>query len=599
DSKAIESPKKEMQSLQIVQTPKQQQQEVGMSEPKTPLSPVRIDKGAATKQPQAQLQQSRQEQDKSDSPKEMLEEKSQFVTSVKSPNTASNTRHSLHICLFVYLFICQKVQFCIALAVASEWSTDELLSYLSDGAGATNHYQLKSVLSSLAQQANKDNMKKQGIRTVLNVLKQSSEDVAISMACCRAMSALCRSALCVDYPADQSGVHSLTAAIKNALQNPIFCYVAFMCVCNLTHHNPIHRALILDDSRGQEIVACILEGMHKFRYFEDVQKNYHCERLQIAACLALQNLAADTNGQKLIGEDGVEAVVGGLIAHAENAEVVDSALGTLINLCAWAPNGRAFIDEGGIECLHSLLDHDHASDKSKLEMIKILLNIANSPVHIQVIKVINTLAIRLGKSSQKLDLLHSLTQANWLEITGKQLDYLLDHELVSNSNKSVSSSSSQPREDNTTQIGECYKEFATMLSIAVQAGDDRLKQDIASHLLPCKMVAPCLHYPSPPLLYHSMAVFFHLCDKSELQTKLIQVGIIQCLFQYEWYKVPGLDDMALRLGCGTMIKLLADYSRHTQLWNIKLGESYIQNFIAWIAQNKPQLNNLGQAIHVL
>ncbi|ETO16735.1 Kelch motif family protein, partial [Reticulomyxa filosa] len=78
DSKAIESPKKEMQSLQIVQTPKQQQQEVGMSEPKTPLSPVRIDKGAATKQPQAQLQQSRQEQDKSDSPKEMLEEKSQF-----------------------------------------------------------------------------------------------------------------------------------------------------------------------------------------------------------------------------------------------------------------------------------------------------------------------------------------------------------------------------------------------------------------------------------------------------------------------------------------------------------------------------------------
>ena len=58
--------------------------------------------------------------------------------------------------------------------------------------------------------------------------------------------------------------------------------------------------------------------MHKFCYEEEVTKNVHCEKVQISACLALQNLAANKNG----AEGGVEAVLDGFIAHVEDNNVI-------------------------------------------------------------------------------------------------------------------------------------------------------------------------------------------------------------------------------------------------------------------------------------
>lgn len=49
----------------------------------------------------------------------------------------------------------------------------------------------------------------------------------------------------------------------------------------------------------------------------DYRRHHHCEKVQISACLALQNLAANARGRELIGNDGVEAVLDGFIAHVE------------------------------------------------------------------------------------------------------------------------------------------------------------------------------------------------------------------------------------------------------------------------------------------
>ena len=58
--------------------------------------------------------------------------------------------------------------------------------------------------------------------------------------------------------------------------------------------------------------------MTKFRYAEQEKQNELCSRVQIAACLALHNLAAKPRGQKMIGPDGVRAVLDALVAHVDD-----------------------------------------------------------------------------------------------------------------------------------------------------------------------------------------------------------------------------------------------------------------------------------------
>lgn len=82
-----------------------------------------------------------------------------------------------------------------------------------------------------------------------------------------------------------------------------------------------------------------------------VIRHHHCEKVQISACLALQNLAANPRGRELIGNDGVEAVLDGFIAHVENNEVIAATLGTLINLCAAEKSATHFIQNDGLNYL--------------------------------------------------------------------------------------------------------------------------------------------------------------------------------------------------------------------------------------------------------
>eukprot|EP01083_Nonionella_stella_P252795 870598_1 len=178
------------------------------------------------------------------------------------------------------------------------------------------------------------------------------------MSCCKVIGILCESPNAYKYPSEKNGAFYLTTAIRNSFRNPIFCYTAFNCICNFTHNNDIHRQHIYIDKYNQKVIGYIIEGMNKFRYSEDdITRNHHCEKVQISACSALQNLAADENGRILIGNDGVEAVLDGFIAHVENNNVISVSLGTLINLCANESNAKHFIQNDGLNYLLTYLQN--------------------------------------------------------------------------------------------------------------------------------------------------------------------------------------------------------------------------------------------------
>src|SRR5690606_28543502 len=107
-----------------------------------------------------------------------------------------------------------------------------------------------------------------------------------------------------------------------------------------------------------------------------VDKNYHCEKVQIAACLALQNIAVDKQGSKIIGEyDGVEAILGGLIAHIDKFNVIKASLSALSNLCCNSENSKTFINEDGIQHLKTLLQNEDINVEIREIICKILSNI--------------------------------------------------------------------------------------------------------------------------------------------------------------------------------------------------------------------------------
>ncbi len=441
------------------------------------------------------------------------------------------------------------------------------------------------------------------------------------MGCCRAITVLCESDAASRYPAEKNGVYHLTVAVKNGFKNPIFCYAAFNCICNFTHGNPTHKSYIVADNHNKDIITYIIEGMQKFRYVEEVQKNYHCEKVQISASLALQNLAADARGQKLIGSEGVEAVLGGMIAHVEKVEVVSAALGALINLCALTENAEAFLEEDGVEHLETLLQNPDVPEKSRVTTCKILQNIASSPhtaallgdneqtvsvilallsaadygsdVYCNVIKLLNTLLIRLRDQKIKAKILEELFESKLVDCLVDALSHNYE-EIIDESKMTV-----QMVGKLKGGIAKIYKELATLVSIFVQSTNDDLKKEISSLQVASKLVPPCIDYPTPALLYYGFAIFFHVCDSPDDQITLIEEGILYFLFETLWYQSPGLDDNAIRLGCGTMIKLLSGFPNHKAEWQeLEAYDKNVKGFLQWLQVNKPHLANLMGAIKV-
>ena len=269
-----------------------------------------------------------------------------------------------------------------------KWDVDELLHYLVINAESKNTFELKSIVGHLGKKAQitesirEDILSKNGLNILLNLLKCGGDkDVAVSMSCCKVIQILCESNVAYKYPAEKHAVFYLCTAIRNSFRNPIFCYTAFNCVCNFTHNNDQHREYIINDEYNSKIIGYIIEGMNKFRYSEDdITRNHHCEKVQISACLALQNLAATESGRQLIGHEDVEAVLDGFIAHVENNLVIAATLGTLINLCANESNATHFISNDGLNYLLTYLQNPTEvttvdTNKIKITICRILRNI--------------------------------------------------------------------------------------------------------------------------------------------------------------------------------------------------------------------------------
>ena len=218
-----------------------------------------------------------------------------------------------------------------------------------------------------------------GLNIILNVLRYCDKDIAVAMSCCLALTTLCQHGASQKYTAEKAGVFYLTTAIRASFQNPRFCYAAFNCVCNFTNKNQTHKDYILNDEHNKTIITYIIEGMQKFRYEEDSDQNYHCTRVQTAACLALQNLAADPKGQAAIGKEGVSQVLDALIAHVDNPDVVSAALGTLSNLLGNESNGIVFLQEDGLMYVMTLLQNPDVAMEDRLVCARLMQNLALKP----------------------------------------------------------------------------------------------------------------------------------------------------------------------------------------------------------------------------
>jgi len=517
-----------------------------------------------------------------------------------------------------------------------KWDVDELLHYLTVNASSKNTFEVKSIVGYLGKKAQitesicEDILSKNGLNILLNLLKCGGDrDVAVSMSCCKVIQILCESPNAYKYPAEKPGVFYLTTAIRNSFRNPIFCYTAFNCVCNFTHNNDRHREYIIDDEYNCKVIGYILEGMNRFRYSEDdLTKNHHCEKVQISACLALQNLAANENGRKSIGKDGVEAVLDGFIAHVENNTVISAALGTLINLCANEENATQFIKNDGLSYLLTYLqnpaDADANSIKIKITICRILRNIAlekktaeilcereelddvitsllinadyATEIFYESVKFVNALITTLqsgGAFNKNLNkLMGGLEERNLFNILVDALE--MDYEVNVESNK---------------YIVEINAQIAAIINAYILSKDTDIRNIIFAQadqfdpesFIPSKLIQASFVTPSPALTYYTNSIFFNCMDAPVngviVKKILLEVGILDYLLENTaWYKAPAVNDNAIALGCGILLCYLqiwyTEHQKHSvnnpmQLdWDLKKYQPAIQNLNNFIKQEK-------------
>eukprot|EP01083_Nonionella_stella_P072931 196860_1 len=542
------------------------------------------------------------------------------------------------------------------------WSVDELLHYLTVNASSKNTFEVKSIVGYLGKKAQitepirEDILSKNGLNILLNLLKCGGDrDVAVSMSCCKVIQILCESRVAFKYPAEPVGVFYLSTAIRNSFRNPIFCYTAFNSICNFTHNNDAHRDYVINDAYNNKIIGYIIEGMNKFRYSEDdVTRNHHCEKVQISACLALQNLAAKENGRVLIGNDGVEAVLDGFIAHVENNAVITAALGTLINLCANEENATHFIENDGLNYLLTYLQNPSADDNNKIKITicRILRNISletatastlcerdelddvitsllinadyATELFYEVVKFVNALITTLqsggggGFNKSLNQLMKNLSERNLFNILVDALEMDYDIDLEKNE-----------------YIMEINAQIAAIINSYILSPDNDVKEIIFSEadqyepesFIPSKLIQAAFATPSPSLTYYTNSIFFNCMDATMnqliIKRILIEVGILDYLLENTaWYQSPQVNDNAIALGMGIILCYLqvwyTDHQKQSvnnQLecdWDLNKYQKLIENFNQYIKQNKvnttksiqlkqtqPKLEQFCKAIPVL
>lgn len=163
-------------------------------------------------------------------------------------------------------------------------------------------------------------LRQNAINILLFVLSAGGDkDVSIANMVCRALTALCQDTPLVlqHGSCEKKGIFYLVTAVRNSLRNPIFCCHAIHCIVNLTNKNDPFRQHIIMDEYNKKLVLLIIDALELYRYATRHTKREHCAKVQIAGCMALQNIAAHPMGQSLVGTAGVEVLLDSFVAHVE------------------------------------------------------------------------------------------------------------------------------------------------------------------------------------------------------------------------------------------------------------------------------------------
>ncbi|ETO04609.1 hypothetical protein RFI_32788, partial [Reticulomyxa filosa] len=142
----------------------------------------------------------------------------------------------------------------------TEWSVDETLSYLQNGAKLEhrNDFKMTQACRYLTQLATDSGMNfvmiyhffllfliemfclicKGGLDIVFAVMHATQGDVAIQMSCCAACVVLCAHPACKQYAATANGVFYLSQGIQDHISYRPFVILAFNAVCNFCHDHP-------------------------------------------------------------------------------------------------------------------------------------------------------------------------------------------------------------------------------------------------------------------------------------------------------------------------------------------------------------------------
>jgi len=335
----------------------------------------------------------------------------------------------------------------------------------------------------------------------------------------------------------------------------------------------------------------------------------------------------------LIGNDGVEAVLDGFIAHVENNSVISAALGTLINLCANEQNATHFIQNDGINYLLTYLQNPSDqnpvdSNKIKITICRILRNISlekttagklvereelddvitsllinadyATELFYEVVKFVNALITTLQShnayNKNLNNLMKALSERNLFNILVDALE--MDYDVNLETNQFIVSINAQ---------------IAAIINSYILSKDNDVKEIIfmeadqydPESFIPSKLIQASFVTPSPSLTYYANSIFFNCMDASinseEIKNILLEVGILDYLLENTaWYKSDQVNDNAIALGCGIILCYLQIwYTQHQANnvkndWDLVKYHKLIQDFNTFIKNNKVNVSKSEQ-----
>jgi len=434
------------------------------------------------------------------------------------------------------------------------------------------------------------------------------------------MTTLCEHTnIVLQYPCEKHGVFYLTTAVRNSFRNPIFCCHSINCIVNFVKKNPTHREYIVSDAHNQKLIALTLEALELYRYAQNHTKNVHCQKVQIAGCLALQNIAAHPMGQKLIGPAGVEVILDTFVAHIDDDAVVSASLSALLNICVSSGNANAFLECEGLTFMNTFLDNEETSVKCRLLVCRIIHNMSVDPflsrkliddytqdtecivmkllayaeygteLYLAILRFLRTLLQEINKN--KLEFMKDLLEQNMVQmlIDALEFDYAIEaHERLANNNGKYKKRVMNIYDHIIILLNQYYRSNDEMcMAFIVDETENETGSWIPAILI---SMARCYQDCAAHMVWEIMQLFDRLTDNNvSMQRRLIEGGLTKLLFQTDWYVHKILDPDAIRCGAKIMYKLLQSSPYHRKIWRVKNDVPNIQKFLQFLNNTHPNI----------